>query len=166
MLQQKCRLWTLKKMDSKSQSGLHRPRSLSVPLTAFVVDNQMVLHSRKMYTCHSGLCAIRCLTGLQWQPGIFLMQLLQLLLATSSQDFNLTQRANLGLRGILCFCIFYEKCTVNFVLYSLVLIIFSWGPFGLRVLSLPASVCVCVSLCVSTFACPRDNSSPVQARVT
>ena len=32
--------------------------------------------------------------------------------------------------------------------------------FGLRVLSSPASVCVCESL-----ACPRDNSGPVQARI-
>ena len=27
-------------------------------------------------------------------------------------------------------------------------------------------VCVCVSLCVSTFACPDDNSSHVPARIT
>ena len=27
-------------------------------------------------------------------------------------------------------------------------------------------LCVCVSVCVSTFACPGDNSSPVQARFT
>ena len=33
-------------------------------LTAFVVDNEMVLHSRKMYTCHPGLCAIKSITGL------------------------------------------------------------------------------------------------------
>ena len=32
--------------------------------------------------------------------------------------------------------------------------------FGLRVLSSPASVCVCQSL-----ACPHDNSGPVQARI-
>ena len=38
--------------------------------------------------------------------------------------------------------------------------------FGLRVLSLPASVCVsvCLSVCQS-LACPRDNSGPVQARI-
>ena len=29
-----------------------------------------------------------------------------------------------------------------------------------------AWVCVCVSVCVSTFACPRIHSSPVQAKVT
>ena len=33
--------------------------------------------------------------------------------------------------------------------------------FGLRVLSLPVSVCVYQSL-----VCPHDNSSPVQARIT
>ena len=39
--------------------------------------------------------------------------------------------------------------------------------FGLRVLSLPASVCLYVCLCVhQSRACPRDNSSPVQARIT
>ena len=40
--------------------------------------------------------------------------------------------------------------------------------FGLRVLSLPASVCVCLSVCLSvcqSLACPRDNSGPVQARI-
>ena len=39
--------------------------------------------------------------------------------------------------------------------------------FRLRVLSLPASVCVsvCLSVCQS-LACPRDNSGPVQARTT
>ena len=42
--------------------------------------------------------------------------------------------------------------------------------FGLRVLSLPASVCVCVclSVCLSvcqSLACPGDNSGPVQARI-
>ena len=39
--------------------------------------------------------------------------------------------------------------------------------FGFRVLSLPASVClcVCVSLCQS-LACPCDNSGPVQASIT
>ena len=35
--------------------------------------------------------------------------------------------------------------------------------FGLRVLSLPVSVCVCV---YQSLACPDDNSSPVQARIT
>ena len=43
--------------------------------------------------------------------------------------------------------------------------------FGLRVLSLPASVCVsvCLSVCLfvcQSLACPRDNSRPVQARTT
>ena len=45
-----------------------------------------------------------------------------------------------------------------------------WLPeasIGLRVLSLPASVCVCVcpSVCQSR-ACPSDNSWPVSARIT
>ena len=52
------------------------------------------------------------------------MQLLQLLLASNDQEFNLTQRANMGLRDLCCFCIFYEICAINFDLYSLVLIIF------------------------------------------
>ena len=39
--------------------------------------------------------------------------------------------------------------------------------FGLRVLSLPASVCVCVCMSVcQSRVCLRDNSSPVQARIT
>ena len=41
--------------------------------------------------------------------------------------------------------------------------------FGLRVLSLPASVCVCLSVCLSVCqsrVCPRDNSSPVQVRIS
>ena len=38
---------------------------------------------------------------------------------------------------------------------------------GLRVLSLPASVCVCVCPSVrQSRACPRDNSWPVSARIT
>ena len=40
--------------------------------------------------------------------------------------------------------------------------------FGFRVLSSPASVCVCVSVCQSvrqSLACPHDNSGPVQARI-
>ena len=37
--------------------------------------------------------------------------------------------------------------------------------FGLRVLSLPAPVRVCLSVCQS-LACPHDNSGPVQARIT
>ena len=44
--------------------------------------------------------------------------------------------------------------------------LFTRGPFGLRVLSSPVSVCVCVSVCLSTFACPDDNSSHVPARIT
>ena len=37
--------------------------------------------------------------------------------------------------------------------------------FGLWVLSLPASVCVCQFVCQS-LACPRDNFGPVEARIT
>ena len=37
--------------------------------------------------------------------------------------------------------------------------------FGLRVLSSPASVCPCVCVYQSR-ACPHDNSSPIQARIT
>ena len=42
--------------------------------------------------------------------------------------------------------------------------------FGLRVLSLPASVCPCVRVSVnpglSQWACPHDELSPVQVRIT
>ena len=39
--------------------------------------------------------------------------------------------------------------------------------FGLRVLSLPASVCLCIRVCVcQSRACPHDNSPLVQARIT
>ena len=42
--------------------------------------------------------------------------------------------------------------------------------FGLRVLSSPASVCVCVRVCVcqsvrQSLAYPSDSSGPVQARI-
>ena len=37
---------------------------------------------------------------------------------------------------------------------------------GLRVLSLPASVCPSISPSVCHQVCPRDNSSPIQARIT
>ena len=39
--------------------------------------------------------------------------------------------------------------------------------FGLRVLSSPASVGLCPCVCVyQSQACPHDNSSPIQARIT
>ena len=39
--------------------------------------------------------------------------------------------------------------------------------FGLRVLSSPASVGLCARVCVyQSRACPHDNSSPIQARIT
>ena len=53
------------------------------------------------------------------------MQLLQVLLDSNGQYLKITQRANLGLRGIHCFCIVYEKCAISVDPYSLVLIIFS-----------------------------------------
>ena len=54
--------------------------------------------------------------------------------------------------------------------YFLILVItlFSFLPkasFGLWVLSLPASVCVCHSVCQS-LAFPHDNLGPIQARIT
>ena len=58
----------------------------------------------------------------------------------------------------------FEMEWVKYVMEEFVMI-FTRGPFGLRVLSSPASVCVCVSVCVSTFACLCDNSSPIQARI-
>ena len=49
-------------------------------------------------------------------------------------------------------------------------IIYSFLPeasLGLRVLSLPASVCLCVRVCVYQIrACPHDNSPLGQARIT
>ena len=52
------------------------------------------------------------------------MQLLQLFPDSNGEDFKLTQKANLGLRGLYCFCLVYEKSTIKFDPYSLVLIIF------------------------------------------
>ena len=48
----------------------------------------------------------------------------------------------------------WTKCSILFL---------PEASFGLRVLSLPVSVCVCV---YQSLACPDDNSSPVQARIT
>ena len=107
-------LATLKKL---AQSG---PRSLSTGFYCWQPNGTLL---KEMYTYHPSRCAIRCLTGLQCQPAIFL-QLPQLLLASKGRDFNLTQRASLGLGSLLCFCVFYEKCSINFDPYSLVLIIF------------------------------------------
>ena len=62
-------------------------------------------------------------------------------------------------------------------MYIYAFMLFSFLPeasFALRVLSLPASVCVCVcvSVCLSvcppvcqSLACPRGNPGPVQARI-
>ena len=54
------------------------------------------------------------------------------------------------------------------LVYHLIYMFLPEASFGLRVLSLPASVCVCVSVCLSvcqSLACPRDNSGPVQVRI-
>ena len=57
------------------------------------------------------------------------------------------------------------------ILNKIIYLHFSFLPeasFGLRVLSSPASVCVCPCVCQSmcqSLACPRDNSGPVQARI-
>ena len=125
MLQQKRPLATFKtKLDSKGQSGPHRPRSLLVPLTAFVIDNQMVLNSRNMLYMSSKAVCYKVSNLSAMPTRIIFMQLLQLFLASNIQDFNLIQRANMGLRDLQCFCIFYEKCAINFDPYSLVLITF------------------------------------------
>ena len=69
--------------------------------------------------------------------------------------------------------IFYFYLFIIIYFSYLFLLFFPFLPeasFGLRVLSLPASVCVCVclSVCLSvcqSLACPGDNSGPVQARI-
>ena len=60
-------------------------------------------------------------------------------------------------------------CHLNF--WRCALADISWflpkASFGLRVLSSPASVGLCVRVCVyQSRACPHDNSSPIQARIT
>ena len=76
--------------------------------------------------------------------------------------------SSLNFNHILLVCRERSLLIFSNVIFKMILdfSVFTRGPFGLRVLSLPASVCVCVSVCVSTFACPDDNSSPVQARFT
>ena len=63
-------------------------------------------------------------------------------------------------------CSFYFCCKFHIVNWCN----FGFLPeasFGLRVLSLPACVCMCVCPCVrQSWACPCDNSSTVQARIT
>ena len=103
--------WTHLKQNltQRGQSGPHRPMSLSVPLAAFVNDKQMLLHSMNMYTCPAGLCATVCNWPAMATRNIF-MQLLQLLLAANSQDCNLTERADMGLRDLCCFCFCMKIC--------------------------------------------------------
>ena len=88
----------------------------------------------------------------------------------SSGFFHIRQKKILAI-----FFRIFQLCTWKITVNTLTSIIFhgSFLPeasFGLRVLSLPASVCVCVcvSVCLSvcqSLACPGDNSGPVQARI-
>ena len=56
----------------------------------------------------------------------------------------------------------WAMCTVLFCY-----VLLPEASFGLRVLSLPACVCVCVRVSVrQSSACPCNNSSTVQARIT
>ena len=81
--------------------------------TGFVIDNQIVLNSRNMYTCPPGLCAIKC-NGNQ-----------EYFYAIAATTFSLKRPRFLPCtKGQRCFCIFYEKFAINFFPYSLVLIIF------------------------------------------
>ena len=64
-----------------------------------------------------------------------------------------TPKTDRHFRSNLCGCCFYmTPCA------------FIRGQLGLRLLSLPASVCVCVHVC-QTRVCPRDNS-PIPVRST
>ena len=61
----------------------------------------------------------------------------------------------------------YSECPLHFPVYAFLL----EASFGLRVLSSPASVGLCVRVCVGVCvyqsrACPHDNSSPIQAWIT
>ena len=53
-----------------------------------------------------------------------LVQLVQLFLDSNGQGFRLTQKANLGLKGLHYFGMVYGKCSIYFDPYSLVLITF------------------------------------------
>ena len=60
----------------------------------------------------------------------------------------------------------YANTLLSFICFVVVFFL-PEASFGLRVLSLPA--CVCVSVCLfvrQSWACPSDNSSTVQARIT
>ena len=70
-----------------------------------------------------------------------------------------------------CLKFWCDACFANSTISPLHHAFLPEASFGLRVLSLPASVCVCVcvSVCLSVCqsrVCPRDNSSPVQTRIT
>ena len=59
-----------------------------------------------------------------------------------------------------------RHCMYSFLwVDSFLQFLLSDASFGFRVLSLPASVCMCVSMC-QLRACPCDNSWPVKARST
>ena len=67
-------------------------------------------------------------------------------------------------------CIFWNHngCQ-NFGLWLSMVCFLHEASFGLRVLSLPASVCVsvCVCMCVyQSLACPRDDLGPVESSIT
>ena len=109
-------------IEIKTWSGPHRPRSFSVPLTAFVVDNQMSLKDN-VYMSSRTVCHKEFNWSAVTTRNIF-MHLLQVLPDSNGEDLKITQRANLGLKSIN-FGIVYEKCTINFDQYSLVLIIFN-----------------------------------------
>ena len=100
---------TNSKKYSKGHRGAHWSRSLSVPLPAFVVDNQMVFHSMKNVYMSSKIVFHKVSNWSAMATRNISMHLLQLLLASCGQAFKLTQRASLGLRGLRCFCIFYEN---------------------------------------------------------
>ena len=93
-----------------------------MPLTAFVVDNQMSLKDN-VYMSSRTVCHKEFNWSAVATRNIF-MQLLQVLPDSNGEDLKITQRANLGLKSIN-FGIVYEKCTINFDQYSLVLIIFN-----------------------------------------
>ena len=72
-----------------------------------------------------------------------------ILLDSNGQDLKITQRANLGFRGMHCFCIIYEKCTINFDPYSLVLI-----TFGL--IFVKSNMISNIKLIVTNIQMPKD----------
>ena len=66
-----------------------------------------------------------------------------------------------------CRCCLYQFTLINWWSLSLFFFYIPEAGFGLQVLSLPASVCVCVRLSVcKPFACPHDNLWPIQTRIT